>query len=60
MDKLLKLLDTNARLTNSQLAVMLGCTESEVQTQLGELERSGIVRGYKAVIDWEKPSSNCG
>lgn len=54
MDKLLKLLDTNARLTNSQLAVMLGCTEPEVQTQLGELERSGIVRGYKAVIDWEK------
>ena len=27
MDKLLKLLDTNARLTNAQLAVMLDTTE---------------------------------
>ena len=54
MDKLLKLLDTNARLTNSQLSVMLGCPEAEVQSQLAELERRGIVRGYKTVIDWEK------
>ena len=30
MDKLLKLLDTDARLTNAQLAVMLDKTEAEV------------------------------
>ena len=30
MDKLLKLLDTNARLTNAQLAVMLDTTEEEI------------------------------
>ena len=33
MDKLLKLLDTDARLTNAQLAVMLDKTEAEVGTQ---------------------------
>ncbi|MCI8554368.1 MAG: Lrp/AsnC family transcriptional regulator [Clostridiales bacterium] len=54
MNQLLQLLDTNARLTNAQLAAMLGRTEAEVQSQLSELEHSGVVRGYKAVINWEK------
>lgn len=54
MDKLLKLLDTNARLTNAQLAVMLGTTEAEVQAQIADLERSGVVRAYKALIDWDR------
>ena len=54
MDKLLKLLDTDARLTNAQLAVMLGCTEQEVAANIAEWENSGVIRGYKAVIDWER------
>lgn len=54
MDKLLKLLDTNARLTNAQLAVMMGCSEEEITAQVDDLERKGVIRAYKAVIDWEK------
>ena len=54
MDKLLKLLDTNARLTNAQLAVMLDCTEADVQAQIAALERSGVIRAYKALIDWDR------
>ena len=54
MDKLLKLLDSNARLTDAQLATMLGCTEDEVRAQIAELEKSGAIRAYKAVIDWDK------
>ena len=54
MDKLLKLLDSNARLTDAQLATMLGCTEDEVRAQIAELEKSGVIRAYKAVIDWDK------
>ena len=34
MYKLLKLLDTDARLTNAQLAVMLDKTEAEVAAQI--------------------------
>ena len=34
MDKLLKLLDTDARLTNAQLAVMLDTTEDDVAAQI--------------------------
>ena len=54
MEKLLKLLDQNARMSNAQLAAMLGRTEKEVEDQIAQLEASGAIRGYKAVIDWEK------
>lgn len=54
MDKLLKLLDTNARLSSQQLAVMLNMTEDEVNAELAALESAGVVRGYKALIDWDK------
>lgn len=54
MDKLLKLLDTNARLTNAQLAIMLDTTEEDIAAQIADLERSGVIRGYKALIDWDR------
>ena len=52
--ELLKLLEQDARLTPAQLAVMLDCNESNVQTALDELEKNGTILGYKAIIDWEK------
>lgn len=52
--KLLKLLNKNSRVSNKELAVMMGCDEKGVQTQLESLEKSGVIRGYKAVIDWER------
>ena len=58
MDKLLKLLDTDARLTNAQLAVMLDKTEAEVAAQIAAWEREGVIRAYKALIDWDKTSAD--
>ena len=52
--KLLKLLDKNARYTNAELSVMLGITEDEVEKEIKDLEKEGYIRGYKAVVDWEK------
>ena len=54
MDNLLKLLDTNARLTNAQLAVMLNLPEEDVAAQIAALERAGVVRAYKTLIDWDR------
>ena len=54
MEKLLKLLDNNARLTDAQLAVMLNCTVDEVRTQIAAYEKAGVIRAYKTIIDWEK------
>lgn len=55
--KLLKLLCNNARYTVSDLAVMTGLSEDEVKTQVDEMEKEGLIRGYKAVIDWERLDS---
>lgn len=54
MEKLLKLLDNNARLTTAQLATMLDRTEQEVADQIAALEQKGAIRGYKALIDWDQ------
>lgn len=54
MDKLLKLLDNDARLTLEQLAVMTGKTEAEVAAQIDEWQKTGVIRAYKALIDWDK------
>ena len=54
MDKLLKLLDSNARLTTAQLAAMLDTTEADVTAQMAKLEQEGVVRAYKALIDWDR------
>ncbi len=53
MDKLLKLLRTNARLSNAELAVMIGSTEDEVARQIKEYERTGVIKGYSTVFDEE-------
>lgn len=54
MDKLLKLLDTDARTTTAELAVMLNLTEEQVEERIATLEKAGVVKGYKALIDWDK------
>ncbi len=54
MDRLLFLLENNPRLTNSELAVMLGVTEEEVAEQIKLYESTGIIKGYKAIIDKDK------
>lgn len=55
--KLLKLLSKNARYTVDELSVMTGLSEEEVKSQVAEMEREGLIRGYKAVIDWERLDS---
>ncbi len=52
--KLLKLLSKDSRVSESDMATMLGMTEEEVRRDIEEMEREGIIRGYKAVIDWER------
>ncbi len=59
MDKLLKLLDTNARLTTAQMAAMLNTTVEDVEAKMAKLEQDGVVRAYKALIDWERTDREC-
>lgn len=52
--KLIQLLNENARLTNAQLAVMLDTTEEDVKREIAVLEKTGVIRGYKPLINWDK------
>lgn len=51
MDSLIKLLKTNARLTTSELAVMLDMDEKAVEDSIAELENKGVIKGYTAIIN---------
>ena len=37
---------------------MLGAREEEVASAVASLEKEGIIKGYKALIDWDKTDRN--
>lgn len=51
MDQLIKLLKNNARITNSELAVLLDKTEEQVAADIAKLEADGVIKGYSAIAD---------
>ena len=54
MEKLLRILSENARLSCDQLAAMTGETPEAVAAKIEELEAQGVIKGYRAVVDWDK------
>ena len=58
MDELIRILRQNARMTDDELAVMLGVSADEVRKMITQLERDGIVKGYTAIIDESKYDPN--
>ena len=53
-EKLIKLLNRNARTSLSDLATVVGADETAVAAAIAEMEADGVIRGYKTIIDWEK------
>lgn len=51
--KILKLLSENAKYTYADIAAMCSIPEEQVKQTIDDLEKQGIIRGYKTVIDWE-------
>ena len=54
MNEILKLLEDNARLTDEQLALMLGKEVGEIRDMIEKFQCERVVLGYKAIIDWDK------
>ncbi len=50
----LECLRENARYSTADIARMTGLSESEVEAAVEDLEAAGVIRGYQAVIDWDK------
>ncbi len=53
-EEILKILEENARISDKEIARMLGIEVNEVKEIISKLERAGVIRKYKAVINYEK------
>jgi len=51
MDELLKLLRQNALESPANMARMLGITAREVKQKIASYEKSGVIRGYQALVN---------
>ena len=52
--KLLNLLETNAKLTLEELSEQLGVDTQTIAEQIDLFEKEKVILGYNALIDWEK------
>ncbi len=54
MKEILEILESNPKITPGEIAAMTGMAESQVASTIKDMEKKGIIRKYKTVIDWEK------
>ena len=54
MREILEILESDPRIGPKEIATMVGITEAQAASKIKELEKKGIIRKYKTVIDWEK------
>lgn len=54
MDALLKLLSENSNFSTDELAIMLNEPKDYIEKQVQEYEASQIIKGYRAIVSWEK------
>ena len=52
--RVLRVLETDGRSTPARIARRVGAGEAEVAAVVDRCERDGIIRGYKAVVAWER------
>jgi DNA-binding Lrp family transcriptional regulator len=51
---ILSLLERNAKLTPGEIAVLLGLDEADVRAEIEQMEKSQIICGYGAFVNWER------
>ena len=54
MKQLLKLLEKDAHLSPSELALMCEKEEGDIKKMIEDFEAKGVILGYTTVIDWDK------
>jgi DNA-binding Lrp family transcriptional regulator len=52
--KILKILEKNGRAEVEDISAITGLSEDVVAAHIAAMEKSGIIRGYKTVIAWDK------
>ncbi len=54
IEKLVKILHRNCKLSLEQVAAMADMTVTETAEAIDELEKNGTILGYGAVVNWDK------
>lgn len=53
-EKILRVLETDGRISNTELAQRVGLSPSACLRRVQELERTGVIKGYRASVDRTK------
>ncbi len=56
MEEILEILESNARATAEEIALMLNKSVEEVRETIKKLEEDNVIVGYNTLINWEKSS----
>ena len=56
-EQILSFLRSNARMSVSDIAVRLNAAEVDVASAIAEMEKSGLIRGYTAILSDEAPGA---
>ena len=51
---ILKLLEENGRLSHEEISKLLHISRPSVHQRVGKLEKSGVIKGYRGIVDWSK------
>lgn len=54
MERILRILEENARISLEDLAAMTDTTPQEVARQIDAWQAGHVINGYRALIDWDK------
>jgi len=52
--EILEILEKNAKMPISKIALMVDLNEEDVEKRINNLEEKGIILQYKTIINWEK------
>ena len=53
-NKIISILQQNARISNTALGEMLGITPEAAEAEIKKLEDEGVIRGYSVILDEDK------
>ncbi len=53
-NEIIKILQQNARISDSAIAEILGITAKEVAKEIKKLEDEGVIKGYSVILDEDK------
>lgn len=53
MNDIVRILQQNARISNTELGEILGISPDEAESEIKRLENEGVIRGYSVIVDDE-------